>query len=116
MIKKASALRHSADSNLRGGAGTVAMTHFLEKADSFGAGRLFSIATLPPGASIGMHKHEGEYEIYYILKGTAQVMDNDVPGVLDAGDCMICLDGDSHSIENSGAEDLVALFLVLYTK
>lgn len=116
MIKKAGELRHSADSNMRGGNGTVEMIHFMEKADSFGTGRLFSLATLPPGASIGTHKHEGEFEIYYILKGTAHVMDNDAPGILEPGDCMVCLDGDSHSIENRGDTPVEALFLVLHTK
>lgn len=115
MIKKAKDVRVTADSNLRGGKGTVTMEHFVEKDESFGSGRLFAKATLPPGSSIGTHKHEGEYEIYYILQGTAHVMDNDEPKTLEPGSMMICKDGDSHMIENKGTEDVVAIFLVLYS-
>lgn len=115
MIKKAADLKKMRATGMRGGNGTVDMTHFLEEAESFGTGRLFAIATMPPGSSIGKHMHEGNFEIYYILKGAAHVMDNDEPGILEAGDVMVCEDGDTHSIENRGDEDLVALFLVIYT-
>lgn len=116
MITKASDLRHTSSSEMRGGKGTVAMTHFLEQADSQGAGRLFVYTVMPPGSSIGKHIHEGEYEVYYILEGVAHVMDNDEPGILEPGDCMICKDGDTHSIENRGDADLKAIFLILHTK
>ena len=116
MIKRAKDLRNSSDEKLRGGNGVVNMIHFFEKAENPAVGRLFAKATLPSGSSIGKHKHEGEFEIYYILKGTAHVMDNDKPGVLEPGDCMVCLDGDTHSIENRGTEPVEALFLVLNTR
>jgi mannose-6-phosphate isomerase-like protein (cupin superfamily) len=116
MITKARDLARTSGSNLRGGNGTIDMLHIIKGEESFGTGRLFALATLPPGASIGAHKHEGEYEIYYILQGTAHVMDNDVPGVLETGDCMVCKDGDSHSIENRGDIDVQALFLVINTR
>lgn len=116
MIKKASAQQRTSGTEMRGGKGTVDMTHFLEQAESHGAGRLFAVATIPPGASIGMHPHVGEYEVYYILEGVAHVMDNDVPGVLEPGDCMVCEDGDSHSIENRGDRDVKALFLILHPR
>lgn len=115
MITKARDHKRTSHEKLRDGNGIVEMLHFLDQEGSFGSGRLFSLATLPPGASIGMHKHEGEYELYYILKGVAHVMDNDVPGILETGDCMICADGDSHSIENRGAEEVQALFLIIFT-
>lgn len=99
---------------MRGGAGTVEMVHFLEKEESFGKGRLFSVAVIPPGASIGKHTHTGDFEIYYILKGVAHVMDNDAPAVLEPGDRMLCVEGDSHSIENRGTETVECLCIVLY--
>ena len=116
MITKAKDLRRSSFDKLRNGKGVVEMLNFFEEEQSGGVGRLFSVATLAPGVSIGEHKHEGNFEIYYIFQGSAQVTDNGVPGVLEPGDMMLCKDGDSHSIENKGTEDLVVLFLVLYTR
>ena len=116
MIVKAKDLKKTAPENLREGKGVINMTHFLNPEDSCDTGRLFSIATIPPGASIGKHEHINEFEIYYMLEGTANVMDNDQPGVLEAGDCMICKDGDSHSIENVSDKDAKLIFVVLFTK
>ena len=116
MITKAKDLRHSAAPNLRGGNGVVEMLNFFEKDQAGGAGRLFSVTTLRPGVSIGEHRHEGEFEIFYILKGTLNVTDNGVPGVLEEGDVMLCKDGDSHSVENRSAGDVTALFLILHPR
>lgn len=116
MITRASELTKTAPENLRGGNGVINMIHFLNPEDSYNTGRMFSVATIPPGSSIGKHIHEGEFEIYYVLKGTVSVMDNDQPDVMNAGDCMICRDGDTHSIENKSNEDAEVLFVVLFTK
>lgn len=116
MIKKAKDMRRTADDNLRGGKGTIGMVHFLEGAESRGMGRLFAIATIPPGASIGEHTHDGEYEIYHVLKGTATVTDNGVEAPLETGDCMVCYHGNRHSIENKTDENCEVLFTVLFGK
>ncbi len=116
MIVKAKDLKHTAPENLRDGKGVINMTHFLNPEDSYGTGRLFSVATIPPGSSIGTHDHVGEFEIYYVLEGTVNVADNGLPAVLNAGDCMICRDGDNHSIENASDREAKVLFLVLFTK
>lgn len=109
-------MRKSEDKNLRGGKGTIRMTHFLEKDASFGSGRVFAHATLEPGSSIGLHTHEGEFEIYQMLKGTAHITDNGEEYDISAGDGMLCKNGDNHSIENRTNEDVEVLFLVLYGK
>lgn len=116
MIKKAGAMRRTSQDNMRGGNGTVSMLHYLDPAEARDKGRLFAIATLPPGASIGKHTHEGEFEIYHVLKGTATVTDNDVPAILEAGDCMVCYNGDNHSIANNTDADLEVLFTILFDK
>ena len=116
MLIKAKDHRKSQHEKLRGGNGKLEMTHFLEEAGSFGTGRVFARAVMPPGTSIGEHPHNGEFEAYYLLKGTAHITDNGQPGVLEAGDTLICKDGDRHSIENRSDQDIEILFLVLYTK
>ena len=32
-----------------------------------GMGRLYSVITLEPGCGVGLHKHEGDCETYFIL-------------------------------------------------
>ena len=100
--------------HMRGGILSVSAVKFLEAADSYGAGSFFGKAAIPPGGSIGYHEHKGEFEIYYILEGTAKVNDDGKEAVLHPGDMMQCRDGSSHSIENIGDKDLVFLAMVLY--
>lgn len=116
MIKKLADMRHESRENMRGGNGTVTMVHFLEPDEARQKGRLFAIATFPPGASIGEHPHQGEFEIYQILKGTATVADNGETATLSAGDCMVCYDGNRHSIANDTDEELEVLFTVIFDK
>lgn len=115
MIKKACDIRHNDEVELRGGRGTLEIVNFLEKEESGGVGRLFAVSIIPPGCSIGTHRHEGDFEVYYMLKGRAHVVDNGVPGVLEPGDCMVCRDGDTHSIENRGDVTVEYIALILYS-
>ena len=68
--------------------------------------------TLPPGATIGKHTHEGDSEIIYILSGTGEVFyDGDIIP-LEAGQCHYCPKGHSHSLINDGDEDLIFFAVV----
>lgn len=116
MIARAKDLRTSEHEKLRDGNGKLTMHHFLEEADSGGVGRLFALTTIPPGSSIGTHTHEGNFEVYYVTEGKVEVHDNGKPDVLEAGDCMICKDGDNHCIENKSDRDAKVVMLVIYTK
>lgn len=116
MIKKAEDLRKNDEVHLKGGKGTINIINFLEKEESYGVGRLFGVSIIPKGCSIGYHKHEGDFEVYYFLEGSAKVCDNGVEDILGPGDCMVCREGDSHSIENNGNEDLKYIALILYAK
>ena len=76
--------------------------------------RLFSIATLEPGADVGYHQHVGEIEFYYILSGNAVYNDNGKEHYLTAGDLTYTPDGESHGIKNlSDVENLVFIALVV---
>jgi len=116
MIRKADETRRAKVEGLKGGQGTVELVHFLEEAESYGTGRIFAVSILPPGCSVGYHDHQGDFEVYYILKGTAKVVDNGVEHTMNPGDSMLCKEGDSHSIENIGEGDLEYLALILFTK
>ena len=48
--------------HMRGGQGTVTVKHLLKPDEMLGKGRLFAELTVPPGASVGLHRHEGDVE------------------------------------------------------
>lgn len=61
---------------------------------------------LKPGASIGMHTHEGNSEIMFITKGSGYVIFDGEKLALKAGDVHYCPSGHSHSLVNDGDSDL----------
>ena len=99
-----------------GGKGSMDSLYLLQDAEFYGKGRMFARNTLKPGCSLGKHKHQGEFEAYYILQGEGMYHDNgkDVP--VKAGDAAYAWDGESHALENTGKEDLIFIALVLFTK
>ncbi len=103
-------------SALMGGKGDILCRSFLSNEDAAGTGRMFAVNTIQPGDSIGYHSHQGEFEVYYILKGTAQVVEDGKRYTLYEGDMMQCKSGSSHSIENIGSEPLEHLALILFCK
>ena len=113
MVKYKNEMRPEERPNMRGGNGTVKITHALEKEEINGAMRLCATLTLEPGASIGEHIHEKEDEIFYIVSGTAKVMDNGVEKIVYAEDSVITGNGGSHSIENIGIDDLVVFATIV---
>ena len=116
MIKKRSEIQGTVGTNLRGGIGDVTSFHFMTEQEARGAGRLFAKIVIEPGNSIGAHKHEGEMESYYIVKGKGLVSDDGVDVVLEAGDCHICPDGHTHSVKNVGEDTLEFIAIILHTK
>ena len=102
--------------HMRDGKLYVDAVKFLEAEDAYGAGSFFGHATVPPGGSIGIHRHTGEFEVYYILSGSAKVWDNDEEHILTAGDMMQCRDGDTHGIENVGVDSLEFIAMVIKTR
>ena len=63
-------------------------------------------AYLPPGASIGYHRHEENAEIMYFLSGSGIVNDNGEERPVAAGQTTYCEKGKAHSLTNNGSEDL----------
>ncbi len=62
---------------------------------------------LVPGASIGMHTHETNSEVVFVLSGKGTMIFDDTKEILNAGDCHYCPMGHSHSFINESDEDLV---------
>lgn len=117
MIKKKAELPTETLFNFKGGDGSVTMEHFMDQKLANGMGRLFVKGTLSPGASVGLHKHDGDCELYYILEGEALVTDNGSEVVLGPGDVHFCPDGSSHALANSSPDNnLSYIAIILFTK
>ena len=64
--------------------------------------------TLPAGASIGLHKHENNEDVYLIVEGKGTFVDgngNETP--VAAGDVTIARPGQSHALKNTSKKPLV---------
>ncbi|MBQ7222776.1 MAG: cupin domain-containing protein [Bacteroidales bacterium] len=67
---------------------------------------------LVPGASIGVHSHQGTSEVIYILSGHGHALYNGEREDLGPGDCHYCEENATHTLINSGTEDLVFIAVV----
>ena len=115
MIRKSSECQIEYREHMRDGDGTVQLTNFITGPEELnGKGRLFSRITLNPGCSIGYHVHEGDAELFYILKGTAEYSDNGTVKQVTAGDVTICPDGEGHGIANHTDEVVELIAVIVY--
>jgi quercetin dioxygenase-like cupin family protein len=114
MIKTADQQQVRVRENMRGGEGALVFHDFLTPEGAFGAGKLFSRTVIPAGASIGAHRHDGEFEVYYLLSGEADVLDDGEWVALKAGDVHVCASGETHAIRNNGTKDAAVLMLILF--
>lgn len=112
MVKRAEDLFKEVKEQMRGGKGSVEITHFIQNGEIDGRCRLCAKLTINPGSSIGFHNHEGEDEIFYILKGEATVCDHDRQDTLKEGDVLVTGGGKGHSVENNGQVTLEILAVI----
>ena len=112
MIRKADEMAMEKREHMRGGDGTVTLTPAFQPGDYAAGLRLFSRITLPAGASIGYHVHEGEEELCYFLAGTAEFNDNGALHIVHAGDATATGSGQGHSVRNCGEEPVEILAVI----
>ena len=68
---------------------------------------------LPPGASIGVHKHEKNEDAYIVVSGTGVFIGADGKEIpVKARDVTIARKGESHGMKNTGKEPLVILDVI----
>ncbi|MDO4565086.1 MAG: cupin domain-containing protein [Clostridia bacterium] len=65
------------------------------------------------GGSIGKHVQMSGDDINYVISGTGKAICNGEEEILTAGCCHICPKGSSHSLINTGDDDLVLLTVVV---
>ncbi|HEX2947413.1 MAG TPA: cupin domain-containing protein [Clostridia bacterium] len=113
MIKNSNEMVSELKHEMRGGKGTVEITHIFKQEELTGKARLCARITINPGCSIGLHEHNAEEEIFYIISGKAIVNDNGAMREAGSGDAILTGNGASHSIENIGQEPLILLAVIL---
>ena len=106
MLIRFDAMAENAHQHFKGGEGTFINKVFQDGDNKILAGRL------TPGSSIGLHTHQGNSEIIFILSGTGKVLYDGEYEPLSAGSCHYCPQGHSHSLINDGTEDLVICAVV----
>ena len=87
-----------------GGAGEVASARVHEAEDS--ALRFVDLVVVPPRASVGMHRHRADTEIYVVIDGEGAMAIDDEVVVVSVGDVVINPPGGRHGIENHGDHEL----------
>ena len=86
--------------NFKGGEGEWHMRLFNDGQNKYLMGML------PPGSSIGLHTHEGNSEVFYILSGSGKVLCDGEYETVKAGDVHYCPMGHTHSLINDGDVEL----------
>lgn len=111
MIKSSEEMRRSSVTALRGGVGELYQQHILESSETGGRTDLFCVFTVEPGRTIGLHTHDTNAEVYYVLEGELEVNQNGTPHTVKAGGVVFTADGESHSVANK--TDRTAKFLAI---
>lgn len=113
MIRKTNDLKSEIRSQMRGGKGSVTIRHFFSKDEIKAKCRLCGRLILPPGASIGMHKHEMEDEVFIIERGRG-ILDNGRSQTnVEAGDAILTGSGEEHALINNGNEPLELIAVIM---
>ena len=113
MIRKGNNMESEIRAEMRGGKGSVTIRHFFKKEEIKAKCRLCSRLTLPPGASIGMHKHETEDELFIIESGKGIIDTGREKIKVDAGDAVLTGNGEEHALINNGSEPLEVTAIIM---
>ena len=97
------------------GTGKIISDHIIDEKLFGGANSLYARVTLHPGNGVPLHKHVGNNETYYIVKGEGMYQDGDIKAKVKPGYVTFCADGGSHALMNTGMEDLVFIALIANT-
>jgi len=113
MIRKAAQMASEVKSAVRGGLGNVTFQHFFKKEEITARTRLCARLILPPGASIGLHKHEGEDELFIVTRGQGLIDDGQTKEPVQAGDAILTGKGEAHAVINNGREELEMVAIIM---
>lgn len=86
-----------------GGEGRIGFHRIASAAQLAGACNFIDLAVLPPGASIGLHRHrEDEEEFYLVLEGAGVMRREGEEFAVGPGDLVRNPPGGAHALRNTG--------------
>ena len=95
--------------NLRGGNGSC----YIEKASELMMNcKMYARITILPGSSIGMHVHENDEEMVYVISGSGKAVIDDEFVEINQGEAHFAKQGKKHSIINHAENNLVILAII----
>ena len=97
---------------LFGGKGEVVIEPLFMQDEFTTPVRFCARIVLVPGSSIGLHTHENEDELYFILSGSGTVKDEESETCVSKGHSILTRSGESHSLENTGTEPMTLLAVI----
>ncbi len=71
--------------------------------------KFINYVELEPGATIGVHRHGANEEVYVVLAGNGVMIVNDERQAVKTGDIILNKPGWAHGIENTSPEPLAML-------
>ena len=101
-----SKIEEKAVPNFKGGEGCYIMRQFADEKCKIMSGKL------EPGSSIGLHCHEGNCEVIYVISGKATFIYEGEVEELGPGEVHYNPMGKEHTLMNNGTEDLTFFAVV----
>ncbi len=106
-LKKRKDMRREPLDKCHGGVGALDWIEVLDGNDLKERGLNFvHDDILPPGVSIGPHRHTGDEEYYYIVSGNGVMTLDDQRFEVAGGDITAVYPGGVHGLENTSSDDL----------
>ncbi|WP_138309446.1 MULTISPECIES: cupin domain-containing protein [unclassified Clostridium] len=113
MLRKREERRCQVIPGMKGGAGEFRLLHIAEPSEMGDKAAVFAVGCLPPGASVGKHRHQESMEVCCFLGGSGMVREEKAEYAVSAGDVSICFEGGCHEVINTGSIEMVYLALVI---
>lgn len=98
-------------SGMNGGQGTVQYRRVLAPEVFFSNWAYIDHLVIPPGASLGTHRHAGVEEVFYVMNGSGRATVNEETEPIAKGDAVPVALNDGHRFENSGSEPLELMII-----
>jgi mannose-6-phosphate isomerase-like protein (cupin superfamily) len=90
-----------------GGTGLIEFRRLLTSADFAAPVDFVDYTIIPPGSTIGLHRHDGNEEVYFIAAGAPRVAVEQEERRLERGSVAVVHAGQSHRLINDCGEDVV---------
>jgi len=95
--------------NCHEGSGVLKHVQLFAEQDFKSTLRFFNYTVLPPGTSIGLHKHGNDEEIYVVIEGSGQMTLDGTIHPVRTGSVILNRPFGEHGVENTGDCDMKLL-------